>query len=455
MLSASLATDCMVRRDSGFWSGDNWPLMEIRFGPVGWALTAIFALLVVVAGTLAWVFALEQSAQSQAIRTSRSIESLLSAQVALLNAETGQRGYLLTGDPAYLESYNRGLRDFPEAVENMRRTMLRLPNAATEIAELSRLANQKIDELARTIATFDTGDRAGALALVRTDAGKTAMDDFHSRIQRMRAIENQLLETANADVARASLASSVLLGVLALAAIVGAIAGVEAIRRTERSAALERYTQSLELANERATLLSQELNHRVKNIFAIVGSIVSTTARHESDVDVAAEKMRARIVALAHAHGLTSGGEAHGSVNLADLAEAVVGAQAGEDQARSITGADLPVARNSVTPLGMVLHELATNATKYGAWSAPGGAVDLAWSVEGAGSGGRLLVDWREILPEGAPPPPPGQHGFGSRMIEMSMQQLDGAISREWGEKGLSVHMAFPLSAIIGPTATA
>src|SRR6201994_1822826 len=149
-------------------------------------------------------------------------------------------------------------------------------------------------------------------------------------------------------------------------------------------------------AEELQRLLANELNHRVKNTLATVQSIVSQTLRGATDMASARAAVNARIVALAGAHDLLTDRSWAGA-DLADLvARAVEPFATGQ---LTFEGPSLDVPPSQALALLLALHELGTNAAKYGALSCPEGRVALRWQVEG----GRLDLDWRE---SGGPPVP-------------------------------------------------
>jgi two-component sensor histidine kinase/PAS domain-containing protein len=156
-------------------------------------------------------------------------------------------------------------------------------------------------------------------------------------------------------------------------------------------------------------LLVNELNHRVKNSLATAQSIASQTLRGAPDPVEAREAIEARIGSLARAHDLLTARNWSG----ADLREVV--ARAVEPFAAcqfKISGPALDVEPRHALALSMALHELATNATKYGALTGPAGRVELGWAV----ARGVLTMRWRE---RGGPPvAPPQRRGFGSRLLK-------------------------------------
>ena len=156
-------------------------------------------------------------------------------------------------------------------------------------------------------------------------------------------------------------------------------------------------------------LVVNELNHRVKNSLATAQSIASQSLRGEPDIAEAREAIEARIGSLARAHDLLTARNWSG----ADLQDVV--ARAVEPFAASqiqISGASLDVAPRLALALSMALHELATNATKYGALSTAAGRVELEWAM----ARDVLTMRWRE---SGGPPvPQPQRRGFGSRLLK-------------------------------------
>ncbi|WP_419895890.1 HWE histidine kinase domain-containing protein [Roseomonas sp. USHLN139] len=187
-------------------------------------------------------------------------------------------------------------------------------------------------------------------------------------------------------------------------------------------------------AEERATLLAREVDHRAKNIMAVVRSLLLLTPRDVPPAQFVAN-LDGRLCALARAHDLLAGQGWAG----ADLAQVVQRELATYDQIAghaqiAWSGPAARLASGSVQPVEMILHELSTNAAKHGALSRPGGLVELRWT---AAPQGGLLIDWRE---SGGPPVrgEPGRHGFGFRLIHtLARHQLSGGATFLWSEEGL------------------
>lgn len=180
------------------------------------------------------------------------------------------------------------------------------------------------------------------------------------------------------------------------------------------------------VAQERQQILINELNHRVKNTLATVQSIAAQTARRAESPDDFREKFETRLIALSQTHNALTR-RAWESASLTELLAQEFSPYAADQVQMNGPEVDLPP-RMAVT-LGMVFHELATNAAKYGALSSPDGSVRVSWrTVLASVADERLILEWRE---EGGPPVrTPTHRGFGSRLIEGSVKGELGGISR-------------------------
>ncbi|MBZ8132823.1 cache domain-containing protein [Afifella sp. IM 167] len=206
--------------------------------------------------------------------------------------------------------------------------------------------------------------------------------------------------------------------------------------------------ESLKKANAQAELLARELNHRVKNVFAVVSAVLSLGARSAESADDLARTTRRRIDALSKAHSVTQGhGSAAAASDLGRLAKLVLAPYVREDADQvSVTGEAIKIDNDVATALGLILHELATNAAKYGALSVPEGQVELSWQSEGAEDNRQLTIVWRE---RGGPKPiapGPDKHGFGTQMVQQIAAQYRASYEIDWHEEGLTAILRLPLS---------
>ncbi|WP_435416706.1 PAS domain-containing protein [Parerythrobacter aurantius] len=195
---------------------------------------------------------------------------------------------------------------------------------------------------------------------------------------------------------------------------------------------------------ERRELLANELAHRIKNIFAVVGGLISLRSRKHPEAGQLAEELSETVRALGRAQDYVmplragKGGSLDG---LLAILTAPYGT--GDAQQVAISGTGVEVGTRAATPMALVIHELATNSAKYGALSSAEGRV----AVEYATVGDSVHIRWRE---SGGPAvSAPADSGFGSRLLKMSVQsQLNGSIEHRWHPDGLEVAVVVPLSAL-------
>jgi PAS domain S-box-containing protein len=179
---------------------------------------------------------------------------------------------------------------------------------------------------------------------------------------------------------------------------------------------------------EHQRLLINELNHRVKNTLAIVQSIVQQTLKGEEIAEPTRDALESRLSALAAAHDLLTS-ERWETASLATVVRnAGTGCGAAEGRF-SAAGPDIRLQPQTAVSVAMAIHELCTNAVKYGALSNEGGRVEVLWDVADEGGGARRLrLVWEE---HGGPPvTPPPKRGFGTRLIERSLASDLGGTAR-------------------------
>ena len=200
------------------------------------------------------------------------------------------------------------------------------------------------------------------------------------------------------------------------------------------------------LALEARDVVSQELSHRIKNIFSVVAGLIQFAARAHPEAAAVATDLRQRITALGRAHDFVRPHSPASRRSTAQdsltglLDELFAPYQARSGERFHISGADVPIDDRAATPIALLFHELATNAIKYGALSVPGGTV----AVRIGGDAETVSIEWEE---RGGPPAtaPEGPGGFGTQLTVMSAErQLGGSIERRWDEAGLSLTIAIP-----------
>ncbi|KMO44112.1 histidine kinase [Methylobacterium tarhaniae] len=205
------------------------------------------------------------------------------------------------------------------------------------------------------------------------------------------------------------------------------------------------------LAEERQSLLIRELHHRVKNTLATVQAIVGSTARTASSIDSFYEAFVGRIMSLAHTHSVLTE-DVWQTASLRGLLENELRPYA-DGEMRPGTGGrieldgpavDLP--SEIAVPIGMAIHELTTNAAKYGALSNRAGRVQIRWRLEPGPGRPRLRFHWRE---SGGPAvAPPTRQGFGSRLLQRVLTaQVQAEVATDYAPGGLTLTMLAPLPA--------
>ncbi|WP_430910999.1 HWE histidine kinase domain-containing protein [Methylobacterium sp. sgz302541] len=202
-------------------------------------------------------------------------------------------------------------------------------------------------------------------------------------------------------------------------------------------------------AEERQTLLIRELHHRVKNTLATVQAIVGSTARNASSIETFYDAFVGRIMSLAHTHSVLT----EDTWQTADLRGLLVNelkpyAEADEgallDARVRLDGPPVDLTSEIAVPIGMAIHELTTNAVKYGALSARAGRLAVTWELLPRGPNGTLRFDWRE---SGGPPvAPPRRQGFGSRLLQRVLTtQVQAEVTTDYPPEGFRLTMLAPM----------
>ena len=199
-------------------------------------------------------------------------------------------------------------------------------------------------------------------------------------------------------------------------------------------------------AEQRAKLLIDELNHRVKNTLATVQSLASQTARAAPTPASFRESFEGRLVALSKAHDQLTMHHWE-SADLRELLRAGFAPYHGGAERVVMRGEDVVLRPRAALTLAMTFHELITNAAKYGALSAPGGGVEMRWQIVEADGMPTLHVEWRE---QGGPPvAPPARRSFGTRLIESGVKaELGGRVEIAFAREGLRCDLDIPLASL-------
>ena len=192
-------------------------------------------------------------------------------------------------------------------------------------------------------------------------------------------------------------------------------------------------------------LLLRELDHRVKNLFAMISALIGLSARHCETPQQLVASLRDRLSALSGAYDLIRGTDLDNSVSVDQV---LTKALAPFLSQRRVSISDCPVliSANAAISLTLIMHELATNAVKYGALSVSSGHLCIESTTVGPGREAKLVIHWNE---RGGPPVSvPNRKGFGSMLLAQSARGLGGTIDLEYGVEGLTATIKAPLTQV-------
>ena len=380
----------------------------------------------------------ERSERAQARRTSEVLAELVNINRAVLNAETGQRGYLITFDQRYLGPYRLAQEQYGPALGRLRTLVgdSATPRQSELLDQVENLTNSKFAEMAESVALVGDGQLLEARSQVLTDEGQEVMERLRASLRELEAIEENQLDVATVDTARAEGRVVPLLVALSALLLIALALGYRLVGRAARADAEAEQAALVAEARDRADLLARELNHRVKNMFAVILAIVRKSGKDAPEAKPVVDSIADRIHALLAAHEVTQGSA--GGASLRMLIETAIRPYLSSERKAGLDGPDVVLPARNVTPLGLVLHELTTNAVKYGCWSS-GGKLIVEWRLVGD----QFELDWREQHPGDIEQPE--RAGFGSLLMTSAARQLRGTIERRFTPEGVHIAMRFPL----------
>ena len=222
------------------------------------------------------------------------------------------------------------------------------------------------------------------------------------------------------------------------------LATEQALRRSQE------HQEALRRAEAHQRILIEELSHRVKNMLAVVNAMARQTFHSTPDPQAFVDKFLRRIEALGRTHGLLSR-ENWGTVQLKDVAAESLEAYIMDEKKRVIlNGPSVALKPKAALALGIVFHELATNAVKHGALSNNDGAVAIDWTFDPEQ---RVSLRWAEK--EGPICMKPTRNGFGSKLIQLELShELRGSVDLHYDPGGFRAEMNFPAEAESAPDMT-
>ncbi len=197
-------------------------------------------------------------------------------------------------------------------------------------------------------------------------------------------------------------------------------------------------------AEERQHLLLHEIAHRVKNTLATVLALATLTARTTNDVATYRDKLIDRVQGMAKTHDILTANHWEGA-SLRDVVANEVGLYDDEDHSRvHLAGPEVDLAPRAAVAIGMMMHELTTNAAKYGALSTASGRLDVTWRLDDSGDVPRLQLAWGE---RGGPAvTPPRGPGFGTTLIQRGLaRELEAQVRFDYRPEGLTFSLDMPL----------
>jgi len=414
-----------------------------RLGKSQRAVVAGLILAMIILGVLIARNTFAQSqARSRAETEGDALLSIYRVATALLDLETGERGYILTRDPAYLDTYQRSRARIEPLIAEAQDAMEATGSepGLQHLDSFQSLTRYKLRELDYTVALGRAGNFDVANSIVQAKLGKMEMDEIRQHLSAMIVTQGKRRNDAFDHARRVE--RRLLPLVFLMWGLIVLFGWASLVGERRRAATLARAEQADRLsdANNRISLLAGELNHRVKNLFAVVLSIVKLSGRKDAPAEVVVEDIAARIMALMQAHEAALENTGNGAM-LDEVCRRTLAPYADVQSGRvHFDGPEYLLAPRRVTPLALIIHELATNAAKYGALSIDTGRLDVAWTIDG----GELQLVWSETGGPPAAAPPDVCTGFGTRMTTMAAAQLGGRLERRWLAQGAEVVLTFP-----------
>lgn len=417
---------------------------------------AIIVSLVLIVGAAGSALFLVRGADSQMADVVRTFEVRSQARdliLALVDAETGQRGYLLTQDSQYLEPYRAAVSTIDRGYQTLVKLVADTPGQKLRLNAIAGQIEQKQAEMAMTITLASTGRLAEALNILRSGTGRSLMETLRVTIRDIVAEEDAKLVERNAQVemTRQLLVVAILAALAGTAILTYALftrtqQQVSALARTqnalmmqneeleahvrERTAEAEEAREHAERERARVEALLQDTNHRIGNSLATVSSLLGLqlTRSQSDEVRRALEAAQSRVHAIASAHRRLRLGDDLETTDAAEFLEAVIDdmrkTQPTDKHVTFETDFDkLTINARDATTLGIVLGELLTNAVKHAFPDNRSGRIWARLKVSTDGVANLIVEDDGRGLP---PDTTQLETGLGSMIVRQLARQFGG-----------------------------
>ena len=360
----------------------------------------------------------------------------------------------LTTANAVLESRNAALHSVNADLNSRADTLVQTNDDLTNLFDNTSVATLCLDNDLR-IRRF-TPAVADVFDLTDADEGRP-ISDFAARISVAALIADARsvlrdLSTIEREVLTDDATATFLLRIRPYRGRDNGVGGVlvtlaDISERKRLDLTVARNIADCQAAEDRASALMTELDHRVKNILAVVSSVVSQTLRAGAAAAEVAADIEGRIMAIARAHNLVADEGGAGS-----RLRAVFDTELKpflQYSAIRVDGPGIALTSNAAMIVALAVYELTTNAVRHGALSVPGGQLDIAWTVETDTADPALRIVWQE---QGGPAVTPPEHrGFGTKLIEFSLVRvLHATVEWLFDPAGVRCVIAMPLSPVVG-----
>jgi two-component sensor histidine kinase len=433
-------------------------IVSLLAGAIALLLVVNLATFVMIQRTAAFN---DQVERSQQIR--RAAGALL---LSLVDAETGQRGFLLSGRPEFLDPYIRAEVSAPEQMQDLEQLTEGDAELEPHVTTMLEAGRDRLAELERTVTLSRTGRVGQAVQMVRAGEGLAQMDAIRAGIAAIEEIENERLASRTQQSERGSRLTlwANALGGLLIVVLAGImvwlvrryVGEIQAARDAldEMNTGLETQvrdrTAQLTRARDRAEAMLREVNHRVGNSLQLVSSFMSLQLRHLADdgARAALKESQARIEAVAHVHRRLYTSQDMSSVAMDEYLEGLV-AELGKSLA---PGAGSPTLTLKVKPLsvstdqavsiGVIVTELVTNAVKYAYRPGQGGEIRVLLEPDARHRRAVLTV---EDDGPGLGGGQPRGTGLGGKIIAAMASGLHAAVEYDPSHPGVRARLAFDL----------